>query len=68
LRRQTNSRSYRALEVVAKEPRVAPARIAVMGFSQGAAAALYSSIARFQKMYGSPDLQFVGLGQGWMSA
>ena len=31
-----------------------------MGFSQGASAALFSSMARFQKMYGNPDLQFVG--------
>jgi dienelactone hydrolase len=52
--------AFRALEVVAKDPRVDPARIAVMGFSQGAAAAPYSGMARFQKMYGNADLRFVG--------
>ena len=52
--------AFRALEVVTKHPMIDPSRIAVMGFSQGAAAALYSSMARFQKTYGNADLQFVG--------
>lgn len=52
--------AFRALEVVAKHPMIDPSRIAVMGFSQGGGAALYSSMARYQKMYGSADLHFVG--------
>src|SRR5436190_8076554 len=52
--------AFRALEVVAKHPMIDPSRVAVMGFSQGGGAALYSSMARFQKMYGNADLQFIG--------
>ena len=42
---------FRAKTLLARHPRIDPARIAVMGFSKGAVAAVYSSSARFQKLY-----------------
>ena len=50
--------AYRALDLLSTHPLIDPNRIALMGFSIGGKAALYASVKRFQKMWGTPGLEF----------
>jgi dienelactone hydrolase len=51
--------AYSALALLSKHRLIDPDKIVVMGSSHGGTPALYSSVARFQKSHGNPDLRFV---------
>ena len=50
--------AYKSLELLSRHPRIDPERIAVMGFSKGGVASLYSSMKRFQRLWGTPGIEF----------
>jgi dienelactone hydrolase len=50
--------AYKSLELLSRHPRIDPTRIAIMGFSKGGFASLYSSMKRFQRLWGTPGLEF----------
>ena len=47
--------AYRALDVLAAHPRIRGDRVAVMGFSKGAVASVFSATDRFRKAYGGSN-------------
>lgn len=50
--------AYKSLALLSRHPRIDPTRIAVMGFSKGGFAALYSSMKRFQRLWATPGIEF----------
>lgn len=48
---------YRALGVLGRHAAIDPGRIALMGFSRGGQAALYSAMARFQEMWNESGIR-----------
>ena len=50
--------AYRALELLAKHPRIDATRIGLFGNSKGGAGALYASVSRFQQMHAPRDAGF----------
>ena len=49
---------YGALKLLSNHPRIDPKRIGCLGISLGARGCLYLNVKRFQKMWGTPGIEF----------
>lgn len=52
--------AYRALELLAKHPRIDSTKIALLGVSRGGQGALYAAMRRLQSAYAPPGIEFSG--------
>ena len=50
--------AYRGLDILAKHPRIDPARIVMMGFSRGGQATLFASVKRFNELWNKSGVEF----------
>ena len=50
--------AYRGLDILAKHPRVDPARVVMMGFSRGGQATLFASVKRFNELWNKSGIEF----------